>query len=327
METFESFKRELYPQNDEAFAEIALRLFRFQAKHCAVYREYLQFREVNADSVTGIEQIPFLPIQLFKTHSIRTGNWKEEQVFHSSGTTGQSLSSHAIPSLAFYEKHSQKIFEDTFGPLKGFHVLCLLPSYLERTGSSLVAMAAHFIRESGSDSSGFFLNDLDGLSRTLESLHDGRKVLLLGVSFALLDLAERYDLNLSHCMVMETGGMKGRRKELIREELHQVLRENLHAKTIYSEYGMTELLSQAYSAGQGIFACPPSLRVHIREINDPDTPEIKGTGRINIIDLANFHSCAFIETQDLGRIAQSGHFEVIGRMDNSDIRGCNLLIA
>jgi hypothetical protein len=207
----------------------------------------------------------------------------------------------------------------------------LLPSYLERTGSSLVAMVNHFILESKSQVSGFYLKDLDRLASHLEGLRKeemraGRKVLLLGVSFALLDLAERYELDLSHCLVMETGGMKGRRQEIIREELHEVLRRNLNITTVHSEYGMTELQSQAYSTGGGLFRCPPSMRILVREINDPFGRPVLTSGIINVADLANTHSCAFIETQDLGRLRQDGHFEVLGRLDNSDIRGCNLML-
>ena len=213
-----------------------------------------------------------------------------------------------------------------YGPLNEFHVLCLLPSYLERTGSSLVAMANDFIVASGSPHSGFYLKDLDALASKLESLRDGRKVLLLGVTFALLDLAEQFELDLRHCVVMETGGMKGRRPEITREELHGILTRSFNVPAIHSEYGMTELLSQAYSAGAGLFKCSPTMRVLLREIDDPFSSEYRGTGVIRVIDLANHHSCAFIESQDLGRVHENGDFEVLGRMDNSDLRGCNLLV-
>lgn len=270
--------------------------------------------------------IPFLPITFFKTHEVTSGRWAPEVIFTSSGTVDKDVSRHFIPSLPFYLQHSQKIFESFFGPLEQFHVLSLLPSYLERTGSSLVAMAKHFILESKSPFSGFYLNDLDRLAASLERLKGERKVLLLGVSFALLELAENYDIDLGHCLVMETGGMKGRRKEIIRLELHEILRKNLNIERVCSEYGMTELLSQAYSFGEGMFRCPPSMKVLVKEVNDPFSEVILTSGRINVIDLANTHSCAFIETQDLGRLCQDGHFEVLGRMDNSDIRGCNLIL-
>lgn len=325
MQTFESFAGELYPSNATAFDEIALRLFRFQAQHNTVYQQYLAYIAVDPASVTTVPEIPFLPISLFKTHTVKTGDWEPEVTFTSSGTTGQSASRHLVPSRDFYLRHAQRIFESQFGPLSNFHVLCLLPSYLERTGSSLVAMANHFIIESRSMYSDFFLRDLDRLAHVLESIRDDRKVLLLGVTFALLDLAEQFDLDLRNCIVMETGGMKGRRPEITREELHQVLKDNFNLQAVYSEYGMTELLSQAYSKGNGVFQCPPSMRVVLKELNDPFASLSPVSGKINVVDLANAHSCAFIETEDLGKWDQEGHFEVLGRIDASDARGCNLL--
>lgn len=326
MQTFKSISQDLYPADNQAFEEIALKLFQFQAANNPVYSQYLTYIGVAPGNVTTFDQIPFLPIGLFKTQTVVTGQWTPELVFLSSATTGQVQSRHAIPSLEFYVGHAQRIFEESFGSLKQFHVLCLLPSYLERTGSSLVVMADHFIKQSQSPISGFFLNDLDRLISQLEASRDGRKVLLLGVSFALLDLAEKYDVDLSHCMVMETGGMKGRRQEITREELHQVLCKNLNVQVVHSEYGMTEILSQAYSSSNGLFKCPKSLRIVLKEVNDPFSKEECATGVINVIDLANTHSCAFIETRDLGRADQQGHFEVLGRIDNSEIRGCNLLV-
>lgn len=326
METFESIVEDLYPVNDDYFNKIALRLFQNQSVHNVVYHSYLTALGVDPAKISHVSQIPFLPISFFKTHLVTTGMWTPELVFTSSGTTQQDLSRHAVRNIAFYLAHSQKIFEDTFGSLKDWNVLCLLPSYLERTGSSLVKMADHFIHESGSPFSGFYLNDLDRLARSLEDLRGKGKVLLLGVTFALLDLAENFELDLSHCVVMETGGMKGRRPEITREELHQVLCKNFNIPKVYSEYGMTELLSQAYSSGEGIFECPSSMRVVLKDVNDPFGDEPRSTGIINIIDLANAHSCSFIETRDLGKRAEGGHFEVLGRIDNSDVRGCNLLV-
>jgi hypothetical protein len=326
LHTFESFAKDLYPLNDQAFSEIALDLFHFQADNCKVYKDYLTYLGVPAASINSIKEIPCLPVSLFKTHPVVAGEWIPEVVFTSSGTSGQEVSRHAIPSMSFYLNHSRRIFEDQFGPLEEFHVIGLLPSYLERTGSSLVAMANHFIGESRSPLSGFYLNDLDGLVRQLEKVKDERKVLLLGVSFALLDLAEQYEVDLSHCMVMETGGMKGKRKEITRAELHEILKKNLNLQVVHSEYGMTELLSQAYSPGEGIFTPPASMRVILREISDPLGHETRTSGIINVIDLANAHSCAFIETQDLGTLHEGGHFEVLGRVDNSDVRGCNLMV-
>jgi hypothetical protein len=326
LQTFESFTGDLYPVNDDSFAEIALKLFRFQAKANPVYAEYLTYLGVRVEHVADVADIPFLPISFFKTRDIRSGAWTQEVIFTSTGTTGSDVSRHSVPSMAFYLEHTQHIFEGRFGPLSDYDILCLLPSYLERTGSSLVAMASHFIRKSNSESSGFYLHNLDKLVRQLELLKGGRKVLLLGVSFALLDLAEDFRVDLSHCMVMETGGMKGRRQEIVREDLHRILRKNMNIDRVYSEYGMTELLSQAYSSGDGKFKCPASMRVMLREVNDPFTAERDGAGIINVIDLANSHSCAFIETQDLGKLHQDGHFEVLGRVDNSDLRGCNLMV-
>ncbi len=326
MQTFESFVPDLYPLNDHAFNEIALRLFRFQAEGNPVYKQYLTYIGVAAERVTTVSQIPFLPITLFKSHRIITGQWEPEATYSSSGTTGQLISRHAIPSREFYFRHCQRIFEDSYGPLNQFHVFCLLPSYLERTGSSLVAMASHFIAASNSPVSGFFLNDYDRLVTQLEAVKDGRQVLLLGVTFALLQLAEQYEVDLSRCIVMETGGMKGRRPEITREELHETLKRNFNVLKIHSEYGMTELLSQAYSSGDGLFHCPASMRVIFKETNDPFSTEMRAAGTINVVDLANFHSCAFIETQDLGRMGKRGHFEVLGRIDTSDARGCNLLV-
>lgn len=326
MQTFESFTSDLYPPNDRAFEEIALNLFRYQAVHNPVYHQYLTYIGVHPEDVTTLNEVPFLPIRLFKTKDIRTGDWQPEVTFTSSGTTGMSVSRHALPSKAFYLKHSQRIFESVYGPLTGYHVLCLLPSYLERTGSSLVAMANHFMAESRSPESGFFLRDLDRLADKLNHLNEERKVLLLGVTFALLDLAEDYNLDLSRCVVMETGGMKGRRPEITRVELHDILCRKLNVRVIHSEYGMTELLSQAYSTGNGLFRCPASMRVVLKEPNDPFSTRNCASGLINAVDLANAHSCAFIETQDLGRWGDGGHFEVLGRMDASDARGCNLLV-
>ena len=326
MQTFESIIPDLYPLNDHAFSEIALQLFRVQAESNPIYKKYLTYIGVAPDRVTHVSEIPCLPITLFKSHNIRSGDWEPDVTFLSSGTSGLPISKHAIPSRTFYHDHSQKIFEDVYGPLNRFHVFCLLPSYLERTGSSLVDMAGHFIAQSQSPLSGFFLKDLDGLVRQLESLDDERNILLLGVTFALLELAEQYEVDLHRCIVMETGGMKGRRPEITREELHDILKKNLNVSVVHSEYGMTELLSQAYSQGDGQFRCPSSMRVYMKEVTDPFSTEVRAAGIINVIDLANAHSCAFIETQDLGRVDQRGHFEVLGRIDASDIRGCNLLV-
>lgn len=327
VQTFKSFEEVLYTVNDRTFNDIALRLFQFQARENQVYRQYLHFLGADVQKIQSVESIPFLPVSFFKDHDVVTGTWTPECVFTSSGTTLQTRSSHAVNSFSFYEANCQKTFEYFFGPLTDYHFLALLPSYLEREGSSLIAMVDYFIRKSGSQQSGFYLNNRVELLKHLTALkNDARRPLLLGVTFALLDLAEEFEADLSHCIVMETGGMKGRRKEITREELHSKLKERFNIETVYSEYGMTEMLSQAYSKAGGICATPPWVRVVVKEINDPFSLEKGKAGILNIVDLANIWSCAFIETRDLARIPQEGYFEVLGRMDNSDIRGCNLLV-
>jgi phenylacetate-coenzyme A ligase PaaK-like adenylate-forming protein len=327
LQTFKSFKDVLHEINDQSFEDIALQLFRFQGGNNPVYKEYLSYLGVDPVSVQSIDEIPFLPISFFKTHPVITSTWEPEAVFTSSGTTGHSVSKHSVQSLSFYQQHAERIFDQFFGPLSDYHILALLPSYLEREGSSLICMVDYFIKKSSSDLSGFYLYDTDALLKKIQKAKEsGRKVLLLGVSFALLDLAEKGQIDLSNCIVMETGGMKGRRSELTREELHKILKQQFNIDCVHSEYGMTELLSQGYSKGGGVFQCPPSMKIFVREINDPFSSFKKErTGSINVIDLANIYSCSFIETQDLGKVFQNGNFEVLGRMDNSDIRGCNLL--
>jgi phenylacetate-coenzyme A ligase PaaK-like adenylate-forming protein len=314
--------------NDGNFEDIALKLFRFQAVNNPAYRSYLKIRNVDSTKIASLSQIPFLPITFFKSHSIVSGNWNPEIEFSSSGTTGAVTSRHLVWSFSFYLSHAQTTFEQFFGPIQDYHFLALLPSYLERKGSSLIAMMEHFIKQSESPDSGFYLFDQAELIKKIESLrYNKEKVILWGVSFALLDLAEKFEIDLSHCIIIETGGMKGRRKEWIREELHEFLCRRFNVKQIGSEYGMTELMSQAYSFSNGQYQVPSSMKVFIRDINDPyQNLPLGRAGAINIIDLANIHSCAFIETQDLGKIGQNGYFEVLGRIDNSDLRGCNLLV-
>jgi phenylacetate-coenzyme A ligase PaaK-like adenylate-forming protein len=328
LETFKSFERDLYRVNADTFNAFSIRLFQFQALHNPVYREYLGYLGITPNTIEHYRDIPFLPISFFKSHKVQTGSWKDEGVFFSSGTTGAVPSRHLVMDKVFYLRNTVEIFARHFGPLSDFHVLALLPSYLEREGSSLIAMAENFIRLSGSPQSGFYLNNQNELISKLKTLHGGpRKVLLLGVTFALLDLAENFEIDLGHCMVMETGGMKGRRPEKTRQEVHEYLMGRLNLDKVYSEYGMTELFSQAYSAGNGLFQAPAWMKVILRDPEDPfEYSEATKQGAINIIDLANFHSCAFIETQDLGQLGKNGYFEVLGRMDNADIRGCNLLV-
>lgn len=314
------------------FASVALDVFRFQAAHCAVYRRYLSLLNIDIQSVRSIGQIPFLPIQFFKNHTVKTGEWTEAAVFTSSGTTGSATSRHYVKDLDFYLENTVKGFRKFYGEPSDWLVLALLPSYLERSGSSLVCMAEHFIQRSKYDESGFFLKNTDELLGVLQKekrrgLKEKSKVLLLGVSFALLDLAERQSIDVEGVVVMETGGMKGRRREMTRGELHGELTAGLGVKAIHSEYGMTELFSQAYSLGDGKFHPSPTMRALSREITDPLAPQAFGrTGVLNIIDLANLHTCSFIATDDLGRVGEDGTFEVLGRLDHTDIRGCNLLV-
>lgn len=330
MQDFKSFSDGLTNISPLDFELHALELFQFQAKANEIYKAYLKARKVEVGSVKSLKTIPFLPIRFFKDFKVVSGPASDfEDYYSSSGTTGMITSRHYIWSESWYLNHAQTIFENHFGSLKEFHVLALLPAYLERSGSSLVSMADHFIRESESDHSGFYLYNQDELLQKLELLsEDKRKILLLGVTFALLDLAEsgKTFCPPGNLIVMETGGMKGRRKEMIREEVHDILKPFFGVATIHSEYGMTELMSQAYSNGEGKYTIPASMRVLLRDVNDPLSWANRSQGGINIIDLANFHSCAFIETQDLGRIDEKGFLEVLGRFDNSEIRGCNLLV-
>ena len=273
--------------------------------------------------------MPFLPIEFFKSQRVVSNNHDVQVIFTSSGTTGITTSSHNVTDVSWYEASFRKAFELFYGDIKDYTVLALLPSYLEREGSSLIYMADDLIKQSQNPDSGFFLYNHEELYKQLiKQQHNNKPTLLIGVTFALLDFVENYSLNFSELIVMETGGMKGRRKEMIREELHEQLRKGFGVAAIHSEYGMTELLSQAYSKGDGIFNCPPWMRIITRDTNDPITLiKDNKAGGINIIDLANVNSCSFIATQDLGKVYADGSFEVLGRFDNADIRGCNLLIA
>ncbi|MFZ1806020.1 MAG: acyl transferase [Cyclobacteriaceae bacterium] len=328
MHTFKSFEKDLSTVNDANFENIALALFRLQAKENKVYQKYLTYLGVNVERITQLEQIPFLPISFFKEQNVIAGQWREETTFYSSVTTGVTPSKHYVQSLDTYLRNTERIFESCYGAVENFHFLALLPSYLEREGSSLVAMVDYFIQKSKSPHSSFYLDNKKELIETLKNADRlGGKVILLGVSFALLGLAEEHELDLSNCIVMETGGMKGRREEITREELHRYLGRRWNTEFIHSEYGMTELFSQAYAKERGYFKAPPGMKVMVRSINDPfERLEVGKTGGLNVIDLSNIYTCSFVETQDLGRIRQDGSFEVLGRIDNSDIRGCNLLV-
>ncbi len=306
-----------------------LEVFRFQYQHNEVYRRFAGLTGRTPDKVKRVEDIPFLPVEMFKTHQVVSAGPPYDAVFRSSGTSGMAFSRHYVKNLALYREAFLRGFEMFYGPVSQYVILALLPSYLEREGSSLVYMVSELIRRSGKAESGFYLKNTEDLIRQMEkSERAGQKTVLIGVSFALLDLAETVRMNLKHTIVMETGGMKGRRKEITRMELHEKLKEAFGVDAIHSEYGMTELLSQAYSKGEGKFRTPPWMKILIRDSEDPLAYLPAGkTGGINIIDLANIYSCSFLATQDLGKINDDGTFDVLGRFDNSDVRGCNLLIA
>lgn len=309
------------------FEKIALAAFKYQYNQVAVYRTFCDFLHRNPNNVNRVTEIPFLPVEFFKQKTIIASDKISEITFNSSGTTGAITSKHYVADLALYETSFLTAFQEQYGAVEDYCILALLPSYLERGGSSLVYMADTLIKKSTHPQSGFFLNDLNTLAEILKHQEAaGQKTLLIGVSYALLDLIEQKTFNLRHTTVMETGGMKGRRKELIKKELHAHLSKGFGVKNIHSEYGMTELLSQAYSKRKGIFKCPPWMKVFTRETEDPLHLINGKTGGINIIDLANVYSCAFIATQDLGKVFPDGSFEIIGRFDHSDIRGCNLMV-
>ncbi|CAM3864363.1 acyl transferase [Flavobacterium branchiophilum] len=315
-------------KNQKQFEKIALQVFRYQYEHNVVYREFCNHLKINVLEIKSVRKIPFLPISFFKTHQIISGSKSIEQVFTSSGTTGATTSSHFVSDVAMYEKSYRYAFTQFYGNIQDYTILALLPSYLERTGSSLIYMVADLIAQSNNPDSGFYLKDHNKLVSKIQELEkQGKNTLLIGVTFGLLDVLDQYQLELHNTIVMETGGMKGRRKELIREELHGILCKGFGVSGIHSEYGMTELLSQAYSFGHGVFECPAWMQVLVRDTEDALSYVPNGkTGGINVIDLANIHSCSFIATQDLGKRYDNGTFEVLGRFDHSDIRGCNLMV-
>lgn len=329
MEITKSFGSKLYTLNESGFEDIALEIFRFQAQENPIYKAWLNNLNVKWREVSAVDEIPFLPISFFKSLPLKSGNWPDVTVFKSSTTTGGVPSVHHVQNVDFYRAHALRCFEYFFGSVSDYHFFALLPSYLEQGHSSLVAMMDHFIRQSKSSFSDFYRNDT---SRLLEDIEEARregkrKIIVWGVTYALLDLAEAHNPNLSDCLVFETGGMKGRRKEMTRSELHEALKRSFKVDKIYSEYGMTELFSQAYTAGGSVFHCPPWMRVVIREIGDPfGRLGANKSGGINVIDLANFSTISFIETEDAGLLLANGGFEVSGRLDNSDFRGCNLMV-
>ena len=314
---------------------MALKVFRFQYENNLVYQEFCDFLKVDKQSVKSLVQIPFLPIQFFKSRDVVSNTDSIQETFTSSGTTGMITSKHLITDVSLYEQSYRNAFSEFYGNIEDYVVLALLPSYLERNGSSLIYMVKDLIELSNNENSGFYLHNYDELIAKLVELDNaGQNVILIGVTYALLDLVEKQKFHLKNTIIMETGGMKGKRKEMIREELHEILCDGFGVESIHSEYGMTELLSQAYSLGNGIFECPSWMQILTRDTEDALTYVNYGkTGGINVIDLANINSCSFIATQDLGKILpaqpacrQAGSFEVLGRFDNSDIRGCNLMV-
>ncbi len=327
-------RKRIFNAGNDDFEEIALQIFNFQYANNDTYRKYCQAININAEMVTGLAAIPFLPIQFFKTQKLISGNFEAAAIFESSGTTGSINSRHFVKDTAVYEESFLKAFRSFYGEVADLCIIGLLPSYLERQHSSLIYMVNELIKQSAHPSSGFYLYDTEKLYDSLISNEKNKQpTLLIGVTYALLDFAEKFPMKLQYTTVMETGGMKGRRHELTREEVHSILMQQFGLAEVHSEYGMTELLSQAYSTGKGIFKCPAWMKVLVRTEDDPFDVTVLGkmqakfaSGAINIIDLANVYSCSFIATDDIGKLYKDGSFEVLGRMDNSDVRGCGLMI-
>ncbi len=328
--------------NKKQFEKLALKIFRFQHENNLVYRQFCDLRKIEVLKIKTLKQIPFLPIQFFKSHKVVSNSNKIQQIFTSSGTTSpltpeggisnginkKTTSQHFVADVSLYEESYRQGFSEFYGNIEDYLVLALLPSYLERSGSSLIYMFDDLIKRTNNPESGFYLNNYSELIKKLIQLdNSGQNVILIGVTYALLDLIEMQKFNLHNTIIMETGGMKGKRKEMIREDLHEQLCNGFGVSSIHSEYGMTELLSQAYSLGNGIFECPPQMQILIRDTEDAlSYVDFGKTGGINIIDLANINSCSFIATQDLGKKYPNNSFEILGRFDNSDIRGCNLMV-
>ena len=312
----------------QEFKAISLEVFKYQVQHCEVYGRFVANLGIKLDLVKDYKSIPYLPIEFFKSHKISCGPPIADEIFSSSGTSGMVQSQHLVKDISVYIESYRKAFQLFYGDISKYAILALLPSYQEREGSSLIYMVNDLIRLSNPLKSGYFLYNHQSLQDTLTELKENKiPTLLIGVSYALLDFVDKYSIEFPELIVMETGGMKGKRKEILRTELHQILCKGFGVHLIHSEYGMTELLSQAYSKGRGIFHCPPWMKVISRDTNDPlSLLAHEQTGGINIIDLANINSCSFLATQDLGRTFHDGSFEILGRYDNSDIRGCNLLV-
>ncbi len=317
----------IFNVDDKNFEQIAFEVFQFQYTNNNIYKSYCDLLEKTPSNIGDISSIPFLPISFFKSHSVICTK-KYDKVFHSSGTTNVNLSKHYVSDIHIYEQSFLKNFIDNYGDPKDYVILGLLPNYMENENSSLIYMVNNLIKLSESNDSGFFLKEYDFIIEKMKSLaRENKKIILIGVSYALLDLTESKNLNFENTIIIETGGMKGRRREMIKKELHETLKERTGLKKIHSEYGMTELLSQAYSKGDGIFSCPNWMRVFIRDINDPNFLYSNNkSGGINIIDLANINSCSFIATEDMGSLHKNGNFEIMGRIDHTDTRGCNLLV-
>ncbi len=322
-----SLVNNIFSITDENFLQHATEIFQFQYQQNIVYQQWCNLSNPLPTTDSRLSTFNFLPISFFKSHQITTTLFEPQQIFESSGTTQTINSRHLVKDISLYKQSFSKAFELFYGDIKDWCVIGLLPSYLERNNSSLVLMADELIKMSGHSDSDFYLYDLDKLRSTLHRLElQQQKTLLIGVTFALLDFAETHPMQLHHTTIMETGGMKGRRKELTRFEVHEYLKQSLGVKNIHSEYGITELLSQAYSKGDGIFVCPPWMKVLVRDEEDPLRVSVSGRGVLNVIDLANIYSCSFIATDDVGMVYEDGSFEVFGRLDNSDIRGCSLLV-
>ena len=314
--------------SQKQFEKMALKVFRYQYENNKVYREFCDFLNTDVQKVKSLEKIPFLPIQFFKSHDVVSNTEAIQETFTSSGTTGMITSKHLVTDVSLYEQSYRLAFSEFYGNIEDYTVLALLPSYLERCGSSLIYMVKDLIELSNNEHSGFYLHNYDELiAKLIELDSSGQNVILIGVTSALLDLIEKQNFQLKNTIIMETGGMKGKRKEIIREELHSILSKGFSVSNIHSEYGMTELLSQAYSLGNGIFECPLWMQILVRDTEDALTyVDFGKTGGVNVIDLANINSCSFIATQDLGKKHSNNSFEILGRFDNSDIRGCNLMV-
>ncbi|MCS6968154.1 MAG: acyl transferase [Cytophagales bacterium] len=326
MQFTQTFKTKLQNLRPAQFEQLALEAFHYQARHCSVYKEYLQALKVQIENINHISQIPFLPIAFFKYHRISSTDQPAEVVFESSGTTGGQPSKHYVVDKKFYSSNAIQIFNHFYGLLGNYHLFALLPSYLERKNSSLVFMVEELMQHTAQPS-GFFLYNFEELSSLIKKTYkNDKKIILLGVTYALLDFAERFPMYLPELIAMETGGMKGRGQEMVRQQVHARLKEAFGCQ-VHSEYGMTEMLSQCYAINSDVFQVPPQVRILLRDLNDPFSPAPRRIGGINVIDLANIDSCCFLETQDIGEMLSPTTFRVLGRYDNSEQRGCNLLVS